>query len=75
MRVWCIKVRLEEVDRRKLNSRSRTTLTSNRAVGRSENPAVPVLFGGHNLPLVEKGLNDLPKSRGAPRDDTPASFH
>ena len=65
MRVWCIEVRLEEVDRRKLNSRSRTTLTSNRAVRRSENPAVPVLFGGHNLPLVEKGLTDLPKSRGA----------
>ena len=29
-----------------------------RAVRRSENPGVPVLFGGHNLPpLVEKGLN------------------
>ena len=27
-----------------------------RAVGRSENPGVPVLFGGHNLPpLVEIG--------------------
>ena len=48
--VWCIEVRLEEVDRRKLNSRSRTTLTSNRAVGRSENPVVPLSFGGHNLP-------------------------
>ena len=34
-----------------------------RAVGRSENPGVPVLFGGHNLsPLVEIGLTDLPKS-------------
>ena len=36
-----------------------------RAVGRFENPGVPVLFGGHNLPpptLVEIGLNDLPKS-------------
>ena len=33
------------------------------AVGRSENPGVPVLFGGHNLPpLVEIGLTDLPKS-------------
>ena len=31
-----------------------------RAVGRSENPGVPVLFGGHNLPpLVEIGLTDL----------------
>ena len=33
-----------------------------RAVGRSENPGLPVLFGGHNLPLlVEIGLTDLPK--------------
>ena len=30
-----------------------------RAVGRSENPGVPVLFGGHSLPhLVEIGLTD-----------------
>ena len=37
-----------------------------RAVGRSENPGVPVIFGGHNLPLlVEIGLTDLPKSGGA----------
>ena len=37
-----------------------------RAVGRSENPGVPVLFGGNNLPpVVEIGLNDLPKSGGA----------
>ena len=37
-----------------------------RAVGRSENPGVPVLFGGHNLsPLVEIGLTDLPKSGSA----------
>ena len=29
----------------------------------TENPGVPVLFGGHNLPpLVEIGLTDLPKS-------------
>ena len=42
-----------------------------RAVGRSENPEVPVLFGGHNLPLlVEIGLTDLPKN-GHPRDDGP----
>ena len=53
-----------------------------RAVRRSENPEVPVLFGGHNLPpLVEIGLTDLPKSGGAmgppapPRDDTPAMQH
>ena len=41
-----------------------------RAVGRSENPRVPVLFDEHNLPrwlrpLVEIGLKDLPKSGGA----------
>ena len=37
-----------------------------RAVVRSENPGVPVLFDGHNLPtLVEIGLTDLPKSGGA----------
>ena len=39
--------------------------TTFRAVGRSENPGVPVLFGGHNLPsLVEIGLT------GTPGDDT-----
>ena len=32
----------------------------NRAIGRSENPGVPVLFGGHNLPpFVEIGLTGL----------------
>ena len=34
----------------------------------SENPGVPVLFGGHNLPpppLVEIELTDLPKSWGS----------
>ena len=37
-----------------------------RAVGRSEDPGVPVVLGGHNLsPLVEIGLTDLPKSGGA----------
>ena len=37
-----------------------------RAVGRSENPGVPVLFGGHNLtPMVVIGLTDLSKSGGA----------
>ena len=37
-----------------------TTVTAyTRAVGRSENPGVPVLFGGHNLPpLVEIELTD-----------------
>ena len=40
--------------------------TLSKAVGRSENPGVAVLFGGHNLPhLVEIGLTDLPKSWGA----------
>ena len=37
--------------------------TNNRAVGRSENPGVPVLFGGP--PLVETRLTDLPNSGGA----------
>ena len=33
-----------------------------RAVARSENPGVPVLFDGHNLPpMVEIGLRWLPK--------------
>ena len=37
-----------------------------RAVGRSENLGVPVLFARHNLPpLVEIGLTDLPKYEGA----------
>ena len=36
-----------------------------RAEGRSENPGVPALFGGHNLPLLaEIGLTDLLKSGG-----------
>ena len=44
-----------------------------RALGRSENPGVPVLFGGHDLPpLVEIGLTDLPKSGVTLRDDIPA---
>ena len=43
-----------------------------RAVGRSENPGVPVLFGGHNWPaLVEIGLTDVPKSGGAMAPPTP----
>ena len=37
-----------------------------RAVGRSENPGVPVLFGGNNVPpLAEIGFTSLPKSVGA----------
>ena len=49
-----------------------STLSKYRAVGRSENPGVPDLFGGHNLPhLVEIGLTDLSKSGGAPGDDRP----
>ena len=36
-----------------------------RAVERSENSGVPVLFGGHKLPpMVEIGLTDLPKRGG-----------
>ena len=36
-----------------------------RAVGRSKNPKLTVLFGGHYLPLlVEIGLTDLLKSWG-----------
>ena len=43
-----------------------------RAVGRSENPGVPVLFGWHNLPpLVEIGLTDLPKFGGAMASPAP----
>ena len=54
-----------------------------RAVGRSENLGVPVLFGGHNLPPFEIGLTDLPKSRGTmvplaptgtPRKDRPVIY-
>ena len=46
-----------------------------RAVGKSENPEVPVLFGGHNLPtLVEIGLTDLPKSGGAGDALAPLDF-
>ena len=48
---------------------SSCALTYCRAVGRSENPGEPALFGGHNLPLlVDIGLTNLPKS-GTPRDD------
>ena len=41
-----------------------------RAIGRFENPGVPVLFGGHNMPPllpvlpVDIRLTDLPKSGG-----------
>ena len=40
--------------------------TKFRAVGRSENQGVSVIFGGYNLPhLVEIGLTDLQKSGSA----------
>ena len=48
------------------NGNSIHASASIRAVGRSDNLGLPVLFGGHNLPLlVEIGLTDLPKSGGA----------
>ena len=44
----------------------REFMTISRAVGRSENSGVPVLFRRHNLPpLVEIGLTDWPKIGGA----------
>ena len=40
--------------------------TQSRAVARSENPGGHVVLGGDNVPpLVEIGLDDLPKSGGA----------
>ena len=43
-----------------------------RVIGRSENPGVPVLFGGYSLlPLVEIGLTDLPKIGGAMSPQAP----
>ena len=49
-----------------------------RAIGRSENPGVPVVIRwAYSVSLVEIGLTDLPKSGGGhgtpgtPRDDTP----
>ena len=53
----------------------RKTLFIHRAVGRSENLGVSVLFGGHNLPpLVDIGLTDLPKF-GHPRYPRPVVKH
>ena len=50
----------------------------NRAIERSENRGLPVLFGGHNLtPLVARGSTNLPEiggcqgTLGIPRDDRP----
>ena len=42
------------------------------AVGRSENPGVPIKMWGHNrFPLVEIGLTDLPKAEpSAPPETT-----
>ena len=49
-----------------------TYINTIRAVGRSENSGLPVLFGGHNLPpLIEIGLTDLPKSGGTMALPTP----
>ena len=49
-----------------------TPLIYHRAVGRSENPGVPVLFGGHDLfPLVEIELTDLLKSGGVMEPPAP----
>ena len=53
-----------------------TYVTLFRTIERSENPGVPVLFGGHDLPpLVEISLTDLPKSGGAPPGITPTKNH
>ena len=44
-----------------------------RAVGKSKNLGVPVLYGRHNLPpLVEIGLIDLPKSGGVMSSPSPS---
>ena len=49
-----------------ISENARARALEDRAEGRSENPGVPVLYGGHNLPpLVEIGLTDLLKSGGA----------
>ena len=43
-----------------------------RAAGRSENMGVPVILGGHNLPLlVEIGLTDLQSCHGTHGTQTP----
>ena len=43
-----------------IRENARARALEDRAVGRSENPGVPVSFGGHNLPpLVDIGLSDL----------------
>ena len=75
----------DELEKKEVKSKVFTVkqYVVSRAVGRSENPGVPVLFGGHNLPpLIEIGLTDLTKSGGdmatpvpgIPRDDTPAMY-
>ena len=54
-KVHLLKVSWDKIKRKFLNNKST-------AIGRSENPGVPVLFGGLNLPpLVEIGWTDLPK--------------
>ena len=59
---------IQLLDNIRENARARAL--EDRAVGRSENPGVPVSFGGHNLPpLVDIGLTDPPRS-AAPRGTT-----
>ena len=45
-----------------------------RAVGRSENPGGKQECGGHNLPPIEIGSTDLPKSRGPCPPPCPSGF-
>jgi hypothetical protein len=61
---WCIICNLYDLSLSEKHPPADTHITiHSRAVARSENPGVPVLFGGHNLsPLVEIGLIDLPKA-------------
>ena len=60
-----------------LASLNGTRYAQGRAVGRSENPGVPIVIRwALSIPLVEIGLTDLPKSGGAtPRDDTIAELN
>ena len=65
-----IQVSMTAVDKSKGNLNN-----VSRAVGRSENPGVRVLFGGHNLPpLVGIGLTDLQKSGGVMAPPAPPAL-